>query len=104
MSTLFDNRVANTPSFLAELFGEPRNEDGVRKSVASEMYAEVRLGGGTHAAAYAMLVEEAGVDLADYAAVHGGNIDWRETPASQDPRLYGESYADYALREAGIYA
>lgn len=104
MSTLFANRVSASPDFLADLFGEPRNEEGVRKAIASVMYAEVRLGGGSHAAAYAMLVDEAGVDLADYAAVWGGNIEWRETPASQDPRLYGESYAEFALREAGIYA
>jgi hypothetical protein len=101
MGELFDRQMAEYKSPLAELF-EDYQEDpkGKAVSVASELYNHVLSAGGNHRQGYAMLVDECGAEIADEAVTLPW---WKESPAScEGHRLYGESRAECALREAGL--
>lgn len=100
MTNLFDNYMQKYGT--VNLFGEAIAPNVLRKAAAMQMYRDAISGGAKHQAAYAMLVDEAGVEDADYAAAWGYHLSWIVTSARQDPRLYGETWTEFAKREANV--
>lgn len=99
----FEERIATYRDLISELFGGVVSLEDKDKGAAVVMYAELRANGLTHAEAYMVMVDQAGVVLADHGCVWGGNIRWIESYAtSHAHRLYGETYKAKALREAGL--
>lgn len=101
MCELFNSQMAAYESPLAELFEDyQEDQKGKAVSVAREMYNQILSAGGNHRQGYGMLVDECGAEIADEAVTRPW---WKESAASSDGhRLFGETRAQYALREAGL--
>ena len=87
---------------IVDAFGDVVSAEDHEQSCAVVEYAQCRIDGATHGEAYQYIAAEYGFEVAEEVAVVAGNIAWRETPDSCNAhRLYGESYADKALRDVG---
>lgn len=78
--------------------GNPVSEQERRENAAIKMYRDLRISGHTPTTAYIVMVKEAGAELADMVRLG----DFPPPASSQDPRMCGETWKEYAEREAGI--